>query len=615
MISSIHDYTDGLNIQFNDRFLFQEDDMSIVDYVILTMKEFERFSNIEILSYKIIEDQDEIDYNYHRININYKRKDLDKIDIPKYKYLTDSRYSEIVFRIRVHTNLNEKIIEKRILIPEEYEGRYLIADKKWKAIWQLCDASTYSQRGRITLKSRMPTIIYNNKKRVIYDINGDEYNYQSFSYALNTKGRRNTAKPRAKFINPLMLFSAKIGLTKTLDFFGMHGIIHLVTKVDESDQDLFLYFPLNEIYIKVDKYLVEKYKIVQGIVCMLYNLANRDFPVTYNLIDDKYYWTCRVGYVNSVKNKNIATFEEKGKTTMLMVETLLNNVTLKNLRLPNAYKTNIYFILRWLIENYDSLKTRTNMDLNYKRLRKNEYIVESSLGKKVSYNIIKLIEKRSKSRMNDMENLLELFNFNSDIILAGMKNINDLVKSDDLVNDLTFLQDIAFSAKGPNSLGETSSKSISSKYRDIHISYMGKIDVNCSSNSDPGLSGNLTPFVELHDGFYFSPEKEPCNAHYDFIREKKNYFDNSGNTEALNLDYEVKFDSFDELKKWLDNNNDPFYDDLQYEKIEIVEKEENNDQPSLTETIDAIGEMFIAKDDVSEEEPKPKKRGRKKKSE
>jgi len=592
MLSSIHDYTNGLDINFNNSFLNSDNDLSIAEYVIMTMKEFECISNIEILSYKIVEDQDEIDYNYHRININFKRKDLENINIPKYKYLTNSRYSEIIFRIRVHTNLHEKIIEKKILIPEEENGRYLIADKQWKATWQLCDASTYSQRGKITLKSRMPTIIYNNKKRKIFDINGEEYVYQTFSYALNSKPKRTNSKTKTKFINPLMLFASKMGLIKTIDFFGMHDIIYIVDKVDD-DEEMYLYFHLDGIFIKVDKYLVDKYKQVQAVVSMLYNLANRDFPVNMNVLNDKYYWTCRVGYVGSVKNKNIATFEEKGKTTILMVERLLNNITINNLRLPKGYKSNIYFVLRWLIQNYDSLKIRTNMDLNFKRLRKNEYIVESSLGKKVSANIIKLIEKKSKSRLNDMENLLELFNFNSDIILAGMKNINDLVKSDDLVNDLTFLQDIAFSAKGPNSLGETSSKSISSKYRDIHISYMGRIDVNCSSNSDPGLSGSLTPFVQLYDGFYFSPEREPCRAHYDFIKEKEKYFLGKGNVEALSLDYERNFDTFEEFEKYMSDNYDPIYnDELNYENIVIFEKEEVNTQPSLTQTITSMGEKL-----------------------
>ena len=78
----------------------------------------------------------------------------------------------------------------------------------------------------------------------------------------------------------------------------------------------------------------------------------------------------------------------------------------------------------------------------------------SSLGKKINENINKLIEKKSKSKLNTMDTLLELFNFGSDIIINGMRNIGDLVKSDELVNDMTMLQDLYFSAKGPNLIPE-----------------------------------------------------------------------------------------------------------------------------------------------------------------
>ena len=56
-----------------------------------------------------------------------------------------------------------------------------------------------------------------------------------------------------------------------------------------------------------------------------------------------------------------------------------------------------------------------------KRIRKNEVLVSSTLGRKIAENIHKLIERKSKSKMNTMDTLLELFNFNSDIILTGMR--------------------------------------------------------------------------------------------------------------------------------------------------------------------------------------------------
>ena len=156
MLDTIHLFKNEAEKDFNTDFLASLNDISIPDLVVIYMKEYEAIENIEILSYDITTDPDEVDINEHSININYKRK-TDTLDIPKYKYIYTNRVGEMRFRIRVHTNINEKIITKKILIPLEYDGFYYINNKKWKTLWQLCDASTYNQRGKITMKSRMPT--------------------------------------------------------------------------------------------------------------------------------------------------------------------------------------------------------------------------------------------------------------------------------------------------------------------------------------------------------------------------------------------------------------------------------------------------------------------------
>ena len=452
MLNYIALYPNKYADEFNNEFLLSKNDTPLEDFVISTMKEFEIIENITILGYKVITNQDEIDINQHSVNINFKKKDLSNIEIPKFKYMTDSKFSEIIFKIKIVTNLNEKIIEKRLLLPVEDDGFYLNNNKKMKAIWQLVDASTYSQRGKITLKARMPIIIYHNKHRLTPDVDGIEFLLPTYSYALDTRSKRKGSKKKTKFINPLMIYCAKMGYEKTKKFFGMEDIVNITDEIKEEDRDLFYFFEMDELFVKVDKYLFDKYDIVKSFVCMSVNLKSKDFPISKNKLEDKEYWICRIGYIGSIKNKNIMSFREKGSTTVYMIERLLNNVTINNLRLPSIYKNNIYFLIYWMMTNFDELKKRNNIDMANKRIRKNEYIVLSSLGKKVSENINKLIEKKSKSKMNNMETLLELFNFNSDIIVSGMRNINDLVKSDELVNDLTFLLDLSYSAKGPNKL-------------------------------------------------------------------------------------------------------------------------------------------------------------------
>jgi hypothetical protein len=428
----------------------------------------------------------------------------------------------------------------------------------------------------------MPIIIYQTKNRMILDSTGREWNLTSHSYALDTKGRRKGTKKKTKFINPMMIFAAKMGMAKAIRFFNMEGIIELVDTIDEELLGVCTYFPLDGVYIKVYTDLLEKYDLVNYVTCMLVYCSNKDFPVSWELLEDREYWVCRIGYIGSIKNKNIMSFRDKGYTTIHMIERLYDEISEENLRLPQVYKDNIYYILYWMILNFNELKARNNMDMMNKRIRKNEYIVMSSLGKKVSENVNKLIEKKSKSKMNTMDTLLELFNFPSDIIMSGVKNLSDVIKSDDIVNDMSFLQDLAYSSKGPNSLGENSSKNIAAKYRYLHPSQLGILDLNVSSNSDPGMSGSFVPFVKLYDKFYFNPEAEPCGAEYESVKALYEFF--KENRKVLKDHPEMKdspivampasaLKSQEAFVKYITKMRQEYEDYLQYLPIEIVEKE------------------------------------------
>ena len=458
MLNYIALYPDVYEDNFNDEIILGTQDDSIISYAIKEMQELEVIENYNIEKIEIVTDPDMVDINQHMVNINYKKKDMSTIEIPKAKYINDGAYGEVIFTIRVHTNLNSKVITKRILIPLKYDGYYHSGDKRFKDIWQVVDEATYSQRGKITLKSRMPVIIYQNKHREIIDIANTAYICPSYSYALNGKQRRNPnrggRKPKAKFINPLMIYSAKMGLTNTIDFFGMKDIVEISETFQESEMGIKYIFPLDSLYIKVYKNLFDKYDLVRAFVCMCYNLRSpKDFPVTTEYLDDRTYWACRIGTVGSARSKQLMSFYEKGVTNIYMIERLINTVTKDSLRLPEYYKSNIYYILYWMITNFEELRRYTNTDMRAKRIRRNEVIVNATLGRKLSENVIKLIEKKSRSKLNNMDTLLEVFNFSSDIIVAGMRNLPDIIKSDDIVNDCDWLEDIAFTSKGPNSLG------------------------------------------------------------------------------------------------------------------------------------------------------------------
>lgn len=115
------------------------------------------------------------------------------------------------------------------------------------------------------------------------------------------------------------------------------------------------------------------------------------------------------------------------------------------------------------------------------------------------------------------------------------------------------------------SLGEGSPNAIADKYRYLHESMVGTIDLFATSNSNYGLSAYFSPYVQTYDGFYFTPEREPCDARY--------LFDKALHDEdKVPVEYNVK-----SFEKYLADiaEKDYYGEDFKYEALEIVEKEEN----------------------------------------
>lgn len=92
---------------------------------------------------------------------------------------------------------------------------------------------------------------------------------------------------------------------------------------------------------------------------------------------------------------------------------------------------------------------------------------------------------------------------------------------------------------------------------------VGVLDLNVSSNSDIGMSGSFVPWAKLYDGFFFTPEHQPCANRFNM---EKSLQDEDGFRR-----FTIPLDSFENYIKLL-NNGDKFKDLLKPEKIEIVEK-------------------------------------------
>jgi len=140
------------------------------------------------------------------------------------------------------------------------------------------------------------------------------------------------------------------------------------------------------------------------------------------------------------------------------------------------------------------------------------------------------------------------------------------VNTTDKINDMDFFSKLRYTIKGPNSIGGKNDNRISKKYRDIHPSYIGKLDINVCGNSDPGTSGIITPFCKTH-GLFFDDSREPESFKCLFEKDLFNYRKtNEPNKCFVSLEYENEEEYLDRINSIRDINN----------KFRVTRKENEN---------------------------------------
>ena len=124
------------------------------------------------------------------------------------------------------------------------------------------------------------------------------------------------------------------------------------------------------------------------------------------------------------------------------------------------------------MQDFNELRMKDNCDLNNKRLRCNEYIA-SLLTKEFSKRLNRIISMGEKATI---DNIKELFRFSGDILIQKMHS-SGILRFNDQVNDMNFWSKFKYTSKGPHSLGGNNSNNIGIKYRGLHPSMLGQIDV------------------------------------------------------------------------------------------------------------------------------------------
>ena len=133
-------------------------------------------------------------------------------------------------------------------------------------------------------------------------------------------------------------------------------------------------------------------------------------------------------------------------------------------------------------------------------------------------------------------------------------------------------------SKGPHSQGGKNSNNISMKTRGLHPSYLGYFDVLVCGNSDPGLSGVISPFTKM-ESLYFDNSDEPDGSAYELVKDLERIWDESGKP-YVKLEFDNKDDYYDaiiNLEKFANDNITISGTSIKGQYEIIVENDDNID--------------------------------------
>lgn len=507
----MYDYNNSTKEKFND-YWFDRNDNDLIEGMkkVILSCERDKYFVLKVISFDVIKDYEEIQqtlYSYY----SKKTKNGKPID-NEYDYITLRDSDIMILKVRYYIRINTPPrIDTKTGKPEQTEGEvdvlialpiyvnkyyFRIMGNYYSPVFQIVDGSTYNngttsnaRLQSITLKTQfMPIKMY----REYYDVT-DMVTKETRRASLFTTYVFTKKTDAIKFI------LGRYGFTGAMEFLELEGVYIQSSDLGEPmDQNTFYNFEdkQNKVIVSVVKKLFDDHVTQSFVLTVLKSLKKLN---SFDEIFDPRYWTKTLG-----SDFQSATLE-KGIPVLDSIESIYDIGTMQSIRLPMEDKKDSYCIIRWMMREFAYLRNRDNLDISTKHPRKADEYLPAIYAMKLSRGIYRISDKGKQVTFQD---ILRVIDTPPNYILKNI-NVTNLVDYVDLVNDNDAELALSYTYKGISGLGDQGSGSaVPLIYRSVHPSHLGKVDLDSSSNSDPGLSGLICPMAKIYNG-NFSEYSEP----------------------------------------------------------------------------------------------------------
>ncbi len=545
----IHQFAQDTRPPFKDNLFERNDDdlIQALENVILSCQR-DKYFTIRVEKFTVVKDYEEVQkilYDYEQEKINRLISKGKKAPENPYSYINLNDSDIMILIVDYYISVNDGIenphdtLRVLITLPRLVDKYYYRINGNYcYAMLQVVDGSTYNNT---TSRSKYPNIVYKTlfmPTRIYRNIVTEtDYNGEDVTGVLYT------AKLFSKF-NPVMEYIfARFGLRGALQFMGLENVIYVGTKnLDISDTYVFERFG---VFITVPKMIFDNDLTTQTVVFTIYQRIGTIIdkerqpymacleidgrkkrkkeregddawaeleqglhaPELLRDIESDWYWLESLALRFGSRPTT-----DKGYSVLDSLESIYDIDSHDTLKLPEEYKKDIYYVLRWLIRQFPELRMKENTDISTKKVRREEYL-SASYAKKLSKGIYRASDTQKKITIKDIKRYI---NIDPNFLLSKISK-DQLVGFRNDVNDNDAFIPLKFSVKGVSGLGERKGSSVPDMYKYVHPSHLGRVDVDTSSAGDPGMTGIICPMAEIDNRSFADGDwQEPNNWEEDF---------------------------------------------------------------------------------------------------
>lgn len=536
-------YVDSRNLHFNPK-LFTRDDIVIIEELkntILSCERCNEYFEIKVLNFTVVDDYDEINNILHKYysNMTKNKSKTKKKDNPyDYINLNESDIRLLLVKYYIRAKDGEDTLDVIIAVPRIVERYYFRINGIMRStLYQIVDGSTYnnnttsnSKNPSVTLKIIFMAVRVYRWNTVLPLTNGETL--KSVYYG---------SRIFNKFVPAIKYILAKYGYVGTIDFMGLQGIY--LTDHEMSGDEFYTIKCNENIYINVIQYYFDNNPLIQSFISTLYYgiIPGLEYEEVFN----SKYWVRSLGAdFNSISQEKLLAIirqdedavidtYQKGLSVLSSFESIYDISTKKSIHLPEEYKKDMYCIFLWMLREFNNLRLKENLDISIKKIRFAEYVA-SLYAMKIARGIYRIADFNKKATLQTIRKAIRT---NPNYLLMAISKCK-MVSYRNMTSDMDSMLGLKFTFKGVSGLGENSNQSIPQIYRSIHPSHLGHIDLDSSSDGNPGMTGTICPFVELYDGF-FTDYQEPNFWEEEFHNMVSEYEKLKGMEQALIFEEKV----------------------------------------------------------------------------